>query len=511
MIKKLLIFSLFPFVCFGQQINPNFGNNGSVITDYANDYDFFGDLFTLPDGKLLLFGNSTIATNTNLNGFAIIKYNENGSYDNSFGIRGKVILNFDSYQNSNPTTAILQNDGKILVAGNTANNSRGAITRLLPNGEIDADFGFNGKMILESKEVSKILLTTDQKIIILGKTTNDFSIEKLNSDGFYDATFGTNGITTLDDENTFEKFTCGEILNDGSIICFGNSSNPNFQATNVVFAKFSANGIFDSGFGLKRISTQGNSNTSYINRYAKDVKVLNDESILLLVDGSYMDTQGFGDSRIYKIDDNGNLIASFGNSGYYQFYKCLGCETDLQNLNVLENNNFLVTLIGENSSGSDYISTSFFNSNGIMYNSFGSISIGLQNDFTYRAKTILNDNKLFTAYNRSDVRSDYYINSYLINNQFLSVDNSVNTINNSIVYPNPFTDKLHINVENVELQYFKITIYNLNGSEIYSKNFKKSHTNETLSIEELSIFSEGIYFLKIQSDNYSKAFKIIKK
>jgi uncharacterized delta-60 repeat protein len=506
MIKKILLISLFPILSFGQQINPNFGNNGSVITDYANDYDFFGDLLTLPDGKLLLFGNSNIATNSNLNGFAVIKYNEDGSYDNSFGIRGKVILNFDSYQNSNPTSAILQNDGKILVAGNTANNYRGAITRLLPNGEIDTDFGFNGKIVLESKEVSKILLTPDQKIIILGKTINDFSIEKLNSDGFYDATFGTNGITTLDDNNTFEKFTCGEILNDGSLICFGNTSNPNFQANKVIFAKFSANGIFDSSFGLKRISTQGNSNTSYINSYAKDLKVLNDNSILLLVDGSYMDIQGFGDSRIYKIDSNGNLITSFGNNGYYQFYRCLGCSTYLQNLQLLDNQKFIVTLKGDNS-----VSAYLFNYDGTFNTIFGAISIGLGSDFTQFAKSKVINNKLYIAYNRSDIRNDYYINSYLIDGQFLSVDDSVNIINNSIVYPNPFNDKINIDFKNIDLHDIKITFYNLNGSEIYSKNFKNSTNNEILSIEEISKFSAGIYFLKIQSNNYSKTFKIIKK
>lgn len=509
MIKKILLITLFPIVSFGQQINLNFGNNGSIITDYANDYDYFGDLLTLPDGKLLLFGNSNVATNSNFNGFAIIKYNEDGSYDNSFGRSGKAILNFDSYQNSNPTSAIIQNDGKILVAGNTANNNRGAITRLLPNGEIDIDFGFNGKMILESKEVSKILLTPDQKIIVLGKTTNDFSVEKLNTNGFYDLTFGTNGITTLDDNNTFEKFTCGEILNDGSIICIGNSSNPNFQANNVVFAKFSANGIFDSGFGLKRISTLGNSNTTYINNYAKDLKVLNDNSILLLVDGSYLDINGFGDSRIYKIDINGNLITSFGNSGCYQFYRCSGCSTYLQNIQLLDNQKFIVTLKGYNNNNN--FSAYLFNHDGTFNTNFGAISIGLGSDFTQIAKSKVINNKLYIAYSRTNIRTDYYINSYLIDGQYLSIDDSENIINNSIIYPNPFTDNIYIDFKKIDLHDVKITVYNLNGSEIYSNNFKNSNNNEILSIEEISKFSAGIYFLKIQSDNYSKTFKIIKK
>ncbi|CAM3880532.1 Secretion system C-terminal sorting domain-containing protein [Flavobacterium branchiophilum] len=498
--KIILLFTLLPIICYGQQINTTFGSNGSVITDYANDYDFFGDLLTLPDGKLLLFGNSNVATNSNLNGFAVIKYNEDGSYDNSFGIRGKVILNFDSYQNSNPTSAILQNDGKILVAGNTANNYRGAIMRLLPNGEIDTDFGFNGKIVLESKEVSKILLTPDQKIIILGKTTNDFSIEKLNSDGFYDLTFGTNGITTLDDNNTFEKFTCGEILNDGSLICFGNSSNPNFQANNVVFAKFSANGIFDSVFGLKRITTQGNSNTSYINNYAKDLKVLSDNSILLLVDGSYMDINGFGDSRIYKIDMNGNLNPTFANNGYFQFYNGFG-DDYMQNIILLNNGDFFVTL-KRNSSN---ISTYLFNSNGTFNTNFSGITVSPSSNNI--AFSRIHNDKMYIAYNLSD----YQINSYLIDSQFLSINESEIIINRPVVYPNPFTEKLNINLKKIELQNTNITIFNSNGSEIFSKFYKNSINNEILSIDDLSTYSAGIYFLKIQSDNDSKTFKIIKK
>lgn len=510
MIKKILLTLIFPIVSVGQQINTNFGNNGSVITDYDNNNDFFGELLTLPDGKVLLFGNSHISSNSNLNGFAVIKYNDDGSLDNTFGIKGKVILNFDSYQDSKPTSAILQNDGKILIAGTTANNFRGAITRLLPNGQVDVDFGYNGKMILESKEINKVLLTPDEKIILLGKTTNNFSIEKLNQDGFYDTTFGNNGITTLDDNNNFEEFISGEIMSDGTIICAGNSSNPTFTGNKVVITKFNTNGIFDTNYGIKRINipvSSFNQNTAI-----RDLKVFPDYSMILLTDGVYMNAnlQSTSGSRIYKTDTNGNLITSFATNGYFQFDGCFGCETRLQNLEILQNQKFIVVLYAESNSGIAAIFTYLFNANGSLNTTFGSIATGLDTDFTQYAKTKVYNNKLYTAYNRVDPRNDYYINSHLIDNQFLSTSNFENNDKNSIVYPNPFTDKININFKDLDLQNIKISIFNLNGSEIFSKNFNNFQNNETLSIDDLSKYAAGIYFLKIQADNYNKTFKIIK-
>lgn len=501
--KKILILLIFPFCCLGQQVDTSFGNNGSIITDFAKDFDFFGDLIPLSDGKLLLFGDSYVTNNSNQNGFTIIKYNEDGSFDNTFGIKGKVILSFDSYQNGMPTSAILQNDGKILIAGTTANYMRGAITRLLPNGQLDIDFGFNGKMILESKEINKVLLTPDQKIVLLGRTTTNFSVEKLNTDGFYDTTFGNNGIATLDDNNNFEVFTSGEILSDGTIMCAGNSSNPNFNGNNVVLAKCNANGIFDASYGAKRINmpiSSFNQNTSI-----KELKVLPDNTLILLVQGVYMSSK----ARIYKIDMNGNLIPSFASNGYYEYNTCLGCDPRLQNIQILPNQKFIVTLYVENSSN-NYISVNLFNSDGNLNTNFGTIGIPLGSDFIQIAKTKVSNNKLFSAYNKNGLNTDYYINAYLLDNQYLSASSFENNTNNTIIYPNPFTDKLNINLKEIEAQNIKISIYNINGTEIYTKNFSNFENHTTVSIDELNLYSTGIYFLKIQTDNSNKTFKIIK-
>ena len=511
MIKKAIFLLFFSTISFSQQVNPSFGNNGAIITDYALSFDNFGDLLVLPDGKIVLFGNSYVATDQNQNGFAIIKYNLDGSLDNTFGIKGKVILNFDSYQNSIPTSAIIQSDGKILIAGSTANQMKSAITRLLANGAIDVDFGFNGKMILESKEINKVLLTTDQKIIVLGKTTTDFSVEKLNNDGFYDTTFGNNGITTIDDNNDFETFISGQIMSDGSLLCVGNSSNPNFQANKVVFIKFSSDGILDANFSIKRINMPNNSNEINQNFYVRDFKVLSDNSMILLVDGSYMTSQNFADSRIYKVDMNGNLITSFGVNGYYQINRCLGCETRLQNLQILDNQKFIVALYGETSSGSHYISNSLYNHDGSLNTNFGVVSIGLGSDFANIAKTEVVDNKLYTAYNRSDSHADYYINSFLIDNQFLFSTNFENDLATVSMYPNPFKDKITVEFENKDIQNIKITVFNINGSKIYSKNDNEVSKNKSITINELSNFATGIYFMKLETENFSKTVKLIKQ
>ncbi|SEQ09017.1 T9SS type A sorting domain-containing protein [Flavobacterium urocaniciphilum] len=510
MIKKILLLLLLPIIGYSQQINPNFGTNGTISTDYAYDYDLFSDLQLLQNGKVLLFGNSKITLNSNLDGFAIIKYNEDGSFDNTFGINGKIILNFDSYQNSNPTSVVIQNDGKILIAGNTANNSRGVLTRLHSNGSIDTDFGFNGKVTVESKNINKMLLTPNQQILLFGNTVNDFCIEKLNSDGFHDLSFGINGITTLDDNNTFEKFTSAQILSDNSIICIGDSSNPNFNSNKVIIAKYSANGVFDSSFGIKRINMPYNPNATESNLYASDFKVLADNSIIMLVNGSYMTAQNIGYARIYKIDMNGNLLLNFNSTGYIQFNNCLGCDLRLQNVQFLDNNKFLVTQISENNNNDNFITTSLINSDGSINTTFGNISIDLINDFTPIAKAKVLNDKLYVAYHRTVNLNDYYINAYLIENQFLSITSLDDISDKSIIYPNPFSESFTIDFKNLDVSNGKISLYNINGTEIYSSNFSNVNNN-TLTINELEKYATGIYFLKISSDNYLNTFKIIKK
>lgn len=80
------------------------------------------------------------------------------------------------------------------------------------------------------------------------------------------------------------------------------------------------------------------------------------------------------------------------------------------------------------------------------------------------------------------------------------------TINNVTLYPNPVTDYLSVSIPNPPSQ-TSITIYNLNGKEVYSSNVTSSITDINMSG-----YPSGVYLIKIISpDNGIITRKVIKQ
>lgn len=107
----------------------NFGNNGIVLAnrDDSNLYDFSNDLSIQSDGKIICFGFTPNITNT-VASFLIIRFNADGTIDNTFNSIGYKTIDFNN--NASPNTFLIQNDGKIVCAGSTNNFSVGCLARL---------------------------------------------------------------------------------------------------------------------------------------------------------------------------------------------------------------------------------------------------------------------------------------------------------------------------------------------------------------------------------------------
>tara|TARA_R110002050_G_scaffold54666_4_gene123513 strand:- start:4588 stop:6039 length:1452 start_codon:yes stop_codon:yes gene_type:complete len=76
----------------------------------------------------------------------------------------------------------------------------------------------------------------------------------------------------------------------------------------------------------------------------------------------------------------------------------------------------------------------------------------------------------------------------------------------SIVYPIPATDKIHIDLEK-NIPRFKIQIYNIKGELLYLQDYK----NSNYVTINTSSFSKGIYVLKLQLDETYKTVKVVKQ
>src|SRR5947199_4316710 len=195
-------------------LDPTFGTEGKVLTDFDHSTDIANAVAVQPDGKLVVVG--TTYTNNDFSGedFAAARYNSNGTLDLTFGIGGKVQTDFPGLA-AVASSVLIQPDGKIVVAGGAfplfTFLGNFEVVRYNSNGSLDTSFG-NGGIVTtnfpEGSYASSVALQADGKIIaagtvfvdfIIGEASNtDFALARYNQDGTPDATFGNGGQVSTD-------------------------------------------------------------------------------------------------------------------------------------------------------------------------------------------------------------------------------------------------------------------------------------------------------------------------
>jgi uncharacterized delta-60 repeat protein len=134
--------------CF--RLNPNgtldstFGNSGVVLYSGEGDNTDYGNWVVLqPDGKIVV--NGAISDGSAFD-MLVLRYNPDGSPDNSFGNHGAAIHHEVGDISDYSYALVIQKDGKLVVCGysNNGANDDLHVVRFEPNGTIDRTFGKNG-------------------------------------------------------------------------------------------------------------------------------------------------------------------------------------------------------------------------------------------------------------------------------------------------------------------------------------------------------------------------------
>ena len=211
-----------------------FGSAGIVMTDFGGTQDSVNAMLLQSDGKIVAAGS----TGTGLtNQFALARYNSNGSLDSSFGTAGKVTTAFGSSSDI-AYAAILQGDGKIVVAGSAfvSGSDDFALARYLANGMLDTSFGSSGKVTTTiggtSDSAHAVALDGTGRIVAAGPTSSgssndDFAVVRYLSNGTLDSSFGTGGKVVTAISVHHDDPECITLLSDGKILVGGWSSNGN--------------------------------------------------------------------------------------------------------------------------------------------------------------------------------------------------------------------------------------------------------------------------------------------
>jgi uncharacterized delta-60 repeat protein len=240
-----------------------FGANGVVLTDFgANEHAVA--VAVQRDGKIVAVGSAT-----NFMDFGLVRYNQDGSLDSTFGSGGSVVSDFGT-PNDQAGGVALQHDGKIVVAGSS--DSDAVVARYNVDGKLDPSFG--PRVVTDGLpgafHAHSVALVSDGRIVVAGSFAPEGSslfshlfVMRLLPDGSFDGSFGLDGIVTTAGASGGRVALQG----DGKIVVAGGKQtsfdgcapwDPCDMA--IVVVRYNHDGSIDSSFGTDGMVTTGRSN-----------------------------------------------------------------------------------------------------------------------------------------------------------------------------------------------------------------------------------------------------------
>lgn len=482
----IIFFGINTYSQLAGSLDTSFGSGGKIITTFFTGADVAKSVAIQNDGKIIVAGNCE-----NPQGdvdFGIIRYNVDGSIDDQFGNNGKVYYDITTTIATNlndyPSKILLQANGKIVITGQT-NNAQFALIRLNSNGTLDTTFGNNGKVIF---------FVGGNNVAYNAVMQNDEKIIMVgkgagqNDSDFAIARINTDGSLDLDFSNDGKLNIDFGIYDEAHGIAIDSDGKiivcGTKDSTTACMARLNPDGSLDNSFGVN-----GKAYFTAPGAEFMSIKVQADYKIIVsgIIGNDFLLT---------RYNPNGTIDNSFGVNGYYTFDIDNMSDDDLNSM-IIQNDGKIV-LCGRIYTGGQYyfcivrcnpdgtLDTSF-SYDGKQLTSFGT-SWSMANDIICQ-----NDGKLVVVGNYGEYfNSDFAIARYLgINNLSTNDFENKSSLN---IYPNPVKNILHVNVLNLSANEYQIL--DLNGRII----FKGKITQEINNISTESL-SKGMYILKVENLN----------
>lgn len=463
-------------------LDNTFGTGGKVTTTFGTADDYGNSVAIQSDGKIVVAGISKPGTNFD---FALVRYNSDGTLDNTFGTSGKVTTDFGGADDRGNSVAI-QLDGKIVVAGQT--NADYALVRYNSNGTLDNTFGSSGKVVTDFSSNSdygnSVILQPDGKIIVGGQSVGnnwDFSMARYTSNGTLDNTFGISGKITMDFHLGGYSYDYGGFVTlqpNGKILLAGSAYD---TVHYFGLLRYNSNGSVDNTFGTggKVCMTFGGSDLE-----GRAVAVQADNKIVMAGWSNIGVHQAFA---LARFDTIGNLDNTFGTGG--KVTTVIGTANAGAYSMVIQADGKII-LAGHSYNYYDDFTVVRYNSDGSLDNTFGSSGKVVTNfanhDDGIFGIALQGDGKIVVAgnsYNGSNL--DIALARYnAVSTTDIEENNQETGIN---IFPNPNNGTFAIQAVNGQL-----SIYNILGENVYRSEIKNKKSEIDLSKQP-----KGIYFVKI--------------
>jgi len=359
----------------------SFGTDGKVITPALTETNASSVAYAIQvqrDGKIVVAGSVFEGTN---DWALLVRYNADGSLDNSFG-QGGFVRNFFS-QGAQGRALLIQPDGKIVLGGFAHHDfgSDYALARYDTNGVIDATFGSTGSIVDGvGISVNGLAIQADGKIIAVGWAGNyDWGVFRYTTGGLLDTTFGPDHtgrvLTHLGDFSTFSQAMCVAIeQGDGittldRIVVGGYTEFVDPQQFEVV--RYKLDGTLDTTFGGTGLIILSVGSSFFNRANAIVVQGTGVEPRKIILAGTVYDAGFNSQFCVVRLNDNGTYDNSFDGDG--KIYTSFTSHSDYAyGAALVPGGKLLVVGSTEiNQNNSDYALARYNLSDGSPDNSFG--------------------------------------------------------------------------------------------------------------------------------------------
>jgi len=309
-------------------LDPTFGNGGEVTTDFFGNNDGASAVAIQPDGKIVVAGSAKHGSDSSTSDFALSRYNQDGTLDQTFGSGGKQTTDFFGQLDVAYAVAI-QTDGKIVLVGLTYSSTDPAtvdfaLARYNADGSLDQGFGSGGKQTTDFfggvDAAYAIAIQGDGRLVVAGYalhtsdySTGDFALARYNPDGTLDQSFGSGGKQTTDFFGNLDSVSGLTIQPDGKIVAAGYARNSADTSTDdFALARYNQDGALDQTFG-----SGGKQTTDFFGHEdaAEGVTLQADGKILLAGQTYHGDDNSTSDFALARYNPDGTLDQGFASGG----------------------------------------------------------------------------------------------------------------------------------------------------------------------------------------------------
>jgi uncharacterized delta-60 repeat protein len=303
-------------------LDTTFGKGGAAALDVPISTDGMA-IYATADGSIYVSLRGTSQA-------VVFKLDSSGTPAENFGVDGTLVLNPTGHYGTGNIATVVQPDGSVLLGswlyvGSDGPHDPGdpvyAVQRLAADGNLDTAFGVDGVVYFDAAlgldYRAAVTVQADGKIIIAGESSDNtaFNVLRLNADGSFDTSFSEDGKLTIQVPQGEKNYAHSAIVQpDGKILIAGD-----------VITRLNADGSLDTTFGSQdgQYHVDGSSDANYLigNDTAEIIRGLGGDDVLQGAGGRDVLAGGLGADifRFTQIGDSYRTATETGSDRILDF------------------------------------------------------------------------------------------------------------------------------------------------------------------------------------------------